>query len=154
MNMKRITLQLLCLIFLLSFTGVVQGTETIFDEEFIVSDYTTYWAFNFDLPAGDNITIYIITDGGLIDFQIGNGTDVMYERTSIDYLEDVWTVPIEDTYTFKYSWIGGDRVTINATLGSEIIPEFPTWTSMLLVLIVLTVAIVICKRRLLKTPNN
>ena len=150
MNMKRSTLQLLCIL-LLSFTGVVQGTETIFDEEFIVSDYTPYWAFNFDLPAGDNITIYITTDGGLIDFQIRNGTDVMYERTSIDYLEDVWTVPIEDTYTFKYSWIGGDRVTINATLGSEIIPEFPTWTSMLLVLIVLTVAIVIYKRRLLKT---
>ena len=34
----------------------------------------------------------------------------------------------------------------------DIIPEFPTWTSMLLILMVLTVAIVIYKRRLLKTP--
>jgi len=34
----------------------------------------------------------------------------------------------------------------------EIIPEFPTWTSMLLILILLTVAIAIYKRRLLKTP--
>jgi parallel beta-helix repeat protein len=33
-----------------------------------------------------------------------------------------------------------------------IVPEFPTWTSMLLILIVLTVAIAIYKRRLLKTP--
>jgi parallel beta-helix repeat protein len=33
-----------------------------------------------------------------------------------------------------------------------IIPEFPTWTSMLLIIIVLTVAIAIYKRRLLKTP--
>jgi len=33
-----------------------------------------------------------------------------------------------------------------------IIPEFPTWTSMLLILIVLTVVIAIYKRRLLKTP--
>jgi len=33
-----------------------------------------------------------------------------------------------------------------------IIPEFPTWTSMLLILIVLTVAIAIYKRRLRKTP--
>jgi len=32
-----------------------------------------------------------------------------------------------------------------------IVPEFPTWISMLLVLIVLTVAIAIYKRRLLKT---
>ncbi len=31
----------------------------------------------------------------------------------------------------------------------DIIPEFPTWTSMLLILIVLTVAIAIYKRRLL-----
>jgi parallel beta-helix repeat protein len=33
-----------------------------------------------------------------------------------------------------------------------IVPEFPAWTSMLLVLMVLTVAMVIYKRRLLKTP--
>jgi nitrous oxidase accessory protein len=33
-----------------------------------------------------------------------------------------------------------------------IIPEFPTWTSMLLILIVLTVMVAIYKRRLLKTP--
>jgi len=33
-----------------------------------------------------------------------------------------------------------------------IIPEFPIWTSMLLILILLTVAIAIYKRRLLKTP--
>ena len=32
------------------------------------------------------------------------------------------------------------------------IPEFPTWTSMLLILILLTVALAIHKRRLLKTP--
>ena len=35
-----------------------------------------------------------------------------------------------------------------------IVPEFPTWTSMLLILIALTVAIVIYKRRLLKTPTH
>ena len=33
-----------------------------------------------------------------------------------------------------------------------IVPEFPTWTSMLLLLIVLTVVMTIYKRRLLKTP--
>ena len=35
---------------------------------------------------------------------------------------------------------------------AEVIPEFPTWTSMLLILIVLTFAIAIYKRRLIKTP--
>jgi len=37
---------------------------------------------------------------------------------------------------------------------SGIVPEFPTWTPMLLILIVLTVAVVIYKRRLLKTPKH
>jgi len=36
----------------------------------------------------------------------------------------------------------------------NIIPEFPTWTSMLLILIVLTVATAIYKRRLPKTPTH
>jgi parallel beta-helix repeat protein len=35
-----------------------------------------------------------------------------------------------------------------------IVPEFPTWTSVLLLLIVLTLAIAICKRRLPKTPTH
>ena len=35
-----------------------------------------------------------------------------------------------------------------------IVPEFPTWTSMLLILIVLTVATAIYKRRLPKTPTH
>ena len=153
--MKRITLQLLCLLLLLlSFTGVVHGTETIFDEEFILSDYTAYWAYSFDLPAGDNITIYIVTDGNPIDFNIDNGTDILYERININNLEDVWTVPREDNYVFEYLYAGGDRTVVHTILGSEIIPEFPIWTSMLLVLITLTVAIVIYKRRLLKTPNH
>jgi peptide/nickel transport system substrate-binding protein len=33
-----------------------------------------------------------------------------------------------------------------------VVPEFPTWTSMLLMLVALTIALAICKRRLLKTP--
>jgi len=35
---------------------------------------------------------------------------------------------------------------------SDIVPEFPTWTTMFLILIVLTVIMAIYKRRLLKTP--
>jgi len=37
---------------------------------------------------------------------------------------------------------------------TEVIPEFPTWTSILLILIVLTVAIAIYERRLLKTSTH
>ena len=43
---------------------------------------------------------------------------------------------------------------LHSTYEVEIIPEFPAWTSILLILIVLTVAIVIYKRRLPKTPTH
>lgn len=42
----------------------------------------------------------------------------------------------------------------HSTQEVEIIPEFPTWTSMIFILIVFTVAIVIYKRKLLKTPTH
>ena len=37
-------------------------------------------------------------------------------------------------------------------IGTEVIPEFPTWTPILLILILLSIAIAIYKRRILKTP--
>jgi len=37
--------------------------------------------------------------------------------------------------------------------GTEVIPEFPTWTPVLLILMVLTAAIAIHKRRLRKTTT-
>jgi len=50
-----------------------------------------------------------------------------------------WT---DGTYTYIYFTYQ------HSTHKVEITPEFPTWTSMLLILIMLTVAIAICKRRL------
>jgi len=85
-----------------------------------------------------------------LDFFIKNETDILYSKESIMSLDDVWTVPAEDHYVFHLEADGFCGVHI--ILGSEIIPEFPTWTSMLLVLITLTVAIALYKRRLFKTP--
>ena len=53
-----------------------------------------------------------------------------------------WT---DGTYTYMYFTYFHSEHKV------DIIPEFPTWTSMILILIVLTVAIAIYKRRLLKT---
>jgi hypothetical protein len=58
---------------------------------------------------------------------------------------DSTELPISNsTHVFLY-------ITYNHSGHIMIVPEFPTWTSVLLVFIVLTVAIVITKRRLLKT---
>ena len=54
-----------------------------------------------------------------------------------------WT---DGTYTYIYFTY------LHSTHKVEIIPEFPAWTSMLLTLILLAVAITIYKRRLLKIP--
>ena len=51
-----------------------------------------------------------------------------------------------DTHTFLYFTY------LHSEHEVAIVPEFPTWTPMLLLLMVLTVAIAIYKRRLLKTP--
>jgi len=156
MNTKQITVPILCL-FLLNFTGVVHGTETILDDTVALwgggGGNPPYKEYYFDLPAGDNITIHIevVYGWGLtIDFFIKNETDTLYSKESIMSLDDVWTVPAEDHYVFYLE--AEDYTGVHIVLGSEIIPEFPTWTSMLLVLITLTVAIAIYKRRLFKTP--
>ena len=158
MNIKRITQQLLCLlIFLLSLTSVVHGTETILESQPQLTADNPYEEYHFDLPAGDTITIHIevLYSDPAIDFTIMNETDTLYEKLDIvAVLDDVWTVPAEDSYVFNLTapHAHEDNSVVYILLGSELIPEFPTWTSMLLLLIVLTVAMVFYKRRLLKTP--
>lgn len=76
-------------------------------------------------------------------------------------VQDLWqnnfTVLVDGEPIMMNNWTDGTYTYIYFTyLHSEhkveIIPEFPTWTSMLLILILLIVVIVIYKRRLLKTP--
>jgi len=60
-----------------------------------------------------------------------------------------------DLYNTTLSDSTGNHIphtVIDCSVTVVIVPEFPTWTSMLLTLILLTVVIAIYKRRLLKTP--
>ena len=75
-----------------------------------------------------------------------------------------WTVTIDGqppidfittdnvTHTFLYFTYTHSSTSHVIIQGTEVISEFPTWMSMLLILIMFTVAIAIYKRRLLKTP--
>ena len=54
-------------------------------------------------------------------------------------------------YTYIYFTYNHSSQNVEV-IGVHVTPEFPTWTSILLMLIVLTVAIALYKRRLLKTP--
>jgi hypothetical protein len=96
-----------------------------------------------------------------LNYTNGNGTWIPVTMTNLE--GNVWnaTIPAfpQDT-NVTYRIIAEDNV--NNTITSEdlgyecqyvVIPEFPTWTPMLLTLIALTVAIAIYRRRL-RTPVN
>jgi len=62
------------------------------------------------------------------------------------------TVTEDANYTYLYFTYAHSTKIVQIT-GTNVVPEFPTWTPMLLTFIVLTVAIAITKRRLPKTPK-
>lgn len=63
-----------------------------------------------------------------------------------------WIPTIMQTYYLRTRWDGDEFYdgAVSEVHAIEVIPEFPTWTSMLLILTVLTIAIVIYQRKLLK----
>ena len=101
-----------------------------------------------------NVTLSYSTDGG------ENWTNVTMQKTTGDtYQGEIPGQPAETQVQYKiiaYDNIGNQAVEDNAGeyYVYTVIPEFLTWTSMLLILIALTAAIAIHKRRQLKTPTN
>ena len=88
-----------------------------------------------------NVTIPkdLLRCDSLYDWQILlNGTSIAYTPNQ------------NDTHTLIYFTYGDINQNVQI-IGTEVIPDFPTWTSILLILIMLTVPIIIYKRRLLKT---
>lgn len=82
----------------------------------------------------------------------GAGDVVAAAFRSIDYIDPGQDAPFEILLDYERTpYVVTYELTAESTQHA-IVPEFPTWTSMLLILMVLTVAIAIYKRRLLKTP--
>jgi len=78
--------------------------------------------------------------------------------------EGTWTVLVDDnpiipvvnedaSNTYLYFTYNHSTKTIEIR-GTDAIPEFPSWTPTLLVLIVIAVAVAIYKRKLSKTDNS
>ena len=117
---------------------------------------------------GEKVTITVnVTDGEsgvhnvTLSYSTNEGdtwTDVPVNKTTGDnYVGEIPGLPAGTNVQYKitaYDKAGNFKVDDKAGeyYVYTVIPEFPTWTSMLLILIVLTVAIAIYKRRLLKTP--
>jgi len=126
--------------------------------------------------SGNNITANNEV-GILLDYSSNNS---IYHNNFINNISQVWTYgsvnvwddsyPSGGNYWSDYTDVdqysgpyqnetGSDRIWDHPYIIDEnnqdnypVVPEFPTWTSILLLLIVLTVAITIHKRTLLKTP--
>jgi len=108
---------------------------------------TTDWTLSFTVsgPSGTKGYVKVIVAKSLVAnitnirvYLTGNQTE--YSITSTD---DSWLL----TFNYVHST---HQVVVD--LDINIIPEFLTWTSILLILMVLTVAVAICKRRPIKTP--
>jgi parallel beta-helix repeat protein len=101
-----------------------------------------------------NVTLSYSTDGG----ETWNNV-TMQKTTGDTYQEEIPGLPDGTHVQYKitaYDNVGNPAVEDNAGeyYVYTVIPEFPTWTSMLLILTALTAAIAIYKRRQLKTPTN
>ncbi|MDH5481824.1 MAG: right-handed parallel beta-helix repeat-containing protein [Candidatus Bathyarchaeota archaeon] len=164
-----------------NYTGVDLDHDGIGDTEHIIDANNTdrhplmgmYYCFNTSL----GIFIDIISNSTIEDFEYFefNSTIIMhvYNTTTIQthgfcririphaLMNETYNVTINgaEPYYVNYTlYDDGDNRWIyfsyqHSTLEIVIIPEFPTWTSMLLILIVPTVAIAIYKQRLRKTPK-
>jgi len=89
--------------------------------------------------------------------RVGIPKDLLYSPDPGDWVIRVngTVVPfrVQEFKTYAFIYFTYSHSIQNVQIfGTEVIPEFLVWTSILLTLIVLTVAIVIYKRRLLKTP--
>jgi len=74
-------------------------------------------------------------------------------RIRIDNTYEPETVSVSDNGTHTILYFTYTHTTHNIKIrGTWVVPEFPTWTPILLMLFLLTIAIAIRKRRLLKAP--
>ena len=108
---------------------------------------TTDWTLSF-IATGPNSTrgyVKVTVAKSLVEnvTNIRVHLDGNYIEYSITSIDDSWLLTFDYIHSIH-------RVVVD--LDINIVPEFPTWTSMLFILMVLTVATVIIKRRLLKTP--
>ena len=118
---------------------------------------STVTSFNFSQPQ-KQISFNVTGSSGTIGYcNISISKDLLWDEFSVykngSLLEKDadYTQTFNDThYSFYITYLHTTHtITIRAT---EVIPEFPTWTSILFMLIVLTISTAIYKRRLLKTP--
>jgi len=161
-----------------NYTGVDSDHDGIGDSSHILDadnqdNYPLMGMFS-DFPVIHQEETYHVTticNSTISDFQF-NGTAICFNVTGENDTTGFCRICIPRTLmneTYKV-FVNGTEVPCNllpcsnsthsylyftynhSTQEVIVVPEFPTWTSMLLILVLLTVAIAIYKRRLLKIP--
>jgi len=146
--------------------------DTPYNNTYVVDNYPLMGMFS-DFQATSEHHVQTICNSSISDFHF-NGTAISFNVTGetdttgfcrifipTDLMNDTYKVFVNCTEvqcnllpcsnsTHSYLYFTYNH----STQEVMIVPEFPTWTSMLLILIVLSVAIAIYKRRLPKTPTH
>jgi len=158
-----------------NYTGVDSDSDGIGDSLYEIDssniDHYPLMGMFSDFNATSEYHVQTICNSTISDFQF-NGTAICFNVSGKEGTAGFCRICIpralmNETYTV---FVNGTEVQCNllpcsnsthsylyftyshSTQEVIIIPEFPTWTSMLLIPIALTVAIAVYKRRLLKTP--
>ena len=122
----------------------VASNSTVSDF-FFNPDEGAFLCFNVSGPEGTTGFCRVVIPKELLWVEDGQWT-ILVGGEPVEYV----VIPDENcTYIcFTYS----HTTKTVEIIGTNVVPEFPTWTPILLILILLAVAIAITKRRLLKTP--
>jgi parallel beta-helix repeat protein len=129
------------------------------------SDFPATLAYHVTTVCNSTISVFEFDQANrIISFNVTGGAGIGFCRVCIPHalMKPPYTITIDGhapqyvNYTLydngTHRWIYFTYQ--HSTHEVEIIPEFPTWTSMLLLFTVLTVAIATYKRKLLKTPTH
>jgi len=120
---------------------------------------------NITANAGNGIYLYYSSNNTFFHNTFTNNTNQVY---NVGVLINVWDNGVEGNYWSDYEDRYPNAIELNGSGiwdtpyvidgknqdNYPVVPEFPKWTSTLLILVVLTIALAIYKRRLLKKPTR
>ena len=130
------------------------------------SEFPVTWkeeTYRVTAVCNSTISAFQFDQANKMKFNVTGEEGIGFCRVTIPnvIIQDLWssnyTVLVDGKKAITNNWTDTENTYIYFTYPHpeheiEIVPEFPTWTSILLIIIVLTFATVIYKRNLLKTP--
>ena len=124
------------------------NNSTLIDENITVTSVNFGGIFYGNLTAGDKVSLAISTNGSSVSLAIFNSTlGLLYDRENFTSLNDQWTAPSNDTFTFwvfNYQGTAQVHFTVQKAGGFDVLPVVIV---VIVILIVLMGAFLLVRRR-------